>query len=113
MSVALSPEHRSAQRKLVGTLSLKKSMWFEPGAGLCIWRDERSTEWGAGIPELASCFDTLGIPYIVRAELLTVGKAKQAGFTLVVPWGDLDALTRWVPSFQRQIDNALASIDES
>lgn len=114
-SMALTPEQRTAQRKLVGTLNLKSSMWFEPNGEFCIWRDQRaSTEWGAGIPELSAHFDTLEIPYVVRVELLNVGKnKKKAGFTLVVRWDDLPALTRWVPSFQKQIDNVRVEIAAS
>lgn len=88
-------------------------MWFEHDAGLCIWRDKRaSEEWGLGIPELSDYFDTLEIPYSVRVELLTVGKQKKAGFTASIRWDDLDFLTRWVPSFQQQVDNAKAEIAE-
>lgn len=109
--MALTPEQRTAQRKIVATLNLKIRMWFEPKTGFCIWRDTRASEdWGAGIPELSRHFDTLAIPYVVRPEMLTVGKQGKPGFTLIVLWHDLPALTRWVPSFQKQIDNARTEI---
>jgi hypothetical protein len=107
--MALTPEQRSAQRKLVGTLNLKSGMWFEPDVGFCLWRDHQaSAEWGAGIPELSINFDTLEIPYVVRPEVLTVREREKAGLTLIVRWDDLDSLTKWVPSFQKQIDNVRA-----
>jgi hypothetical protein len=109
--MALTPEQRTAQRKLVGTLNLKSGMWFEPSGGFCIWRDQRaSVEWGAGIPELSVHFDTLEIPYIVRPEVVAVGKSRKAGLTLIVQWNNLDALTKWVPSFQKQIDRVRSEI---
>lgn len=109
--MALTPEQRTAQRKLVGTLNLRSGMWFDPDIGFCIWRDQRaSIDWGAGIPELGAHFDTFEIPYVVRVEVLTVGRQNKPGFTLVVWWDDLHALTRWVPSYQKQIDNARAEI---
>lgn len=90
---------------------MKSAMWFEPDLGFCIWRDQRaSAEWGAGIPELSAHFDTLAIPYSVRVELLTIGKRKKPGLTLVVRWEDLESLTTWVPSFQKQIDSATSEI---
>lgn len=109
--MALTPEERTAQRKLVGTLNLESGMWFEADIGFCLWRDQRaSTEWGAGIPELSVHFDTLEIPYVVRVEVLNVGNQKKAGFTLMVRWDDLPTLTRWIPSFQKHIDGARAEI---
>jgi hypothetical protein len=111
--MALTPEERTAQRKIVGTLTRKSHMWFEPEGGFCIWRDQRaSDEWGAGIPELSQLFDVLEIPYVVRAQRRKVGKQEQAevSFVLVVAWDDLPALTRWVPSFQKDIDRARETI---
>lgn len=111
VDMVLTPEERTAQRKLVGTLNMRNAMWFEPKVGFCIWRDQRaSQEWGGGIPELSAHFDTLAIPYVVRSEVLTVGKRQKAGFTLVVQWDELPALTRWAPSFQKQIDSARAEV---
>lgn len=110
--MVLTPEERTAQRKLIGTLNMRNAMWFEPGVGFCIWRDQRaSQEWGAGIPELSGHFDTLAIPYVVRPEVQTIGKRQKAGLTLVVRWEDLPSLTRWAPSFQKQIDSARAEVD--
>ncbi|TFD82516.1 hypothetical protein [Cryobacterium fucosi] len=65
---------------------LPSRKWFDPTGDFCIWRDQRaSTEWGAGVPELSAHFETLEIPFVVRPELLNVGKnKKKAGFTLVV-----------------------------
>ena len=109
-----TPEQRLAQRKLVGTLNRQNAMWFDPNGSFCIWRDQRaSDEWGAGIPELSKHFDVLEIPYAVRAEVVPAGKRKKAGFTLVVAWNDLDALTRWAPSFQKQIDNVRDEIEQA
>ena len=110
--MALTPEQRTAQRKLVGTLNLKSHMWFELSGDFCIWRDERaSAAWGAGIPELSAHLDTLEIPYIVRVEWISAGNnKKKLGFTLVIVSGDLPKLTRWAPSFQKQIDNVSAEI---
>lgn len=110
--MALTPEQRTAQRKIVGTLNLKNLMWFEPTGEFCIWRDQQASEdWGAGIPELSKHFDILEIPYSVRVQMQNVGKRRKAGFTLVVQWDDLPALTRWVPSFQTQIDNVRSQIE--
>lgn len=111
--MTLTPEQRTAQRKIVGLLNRRSGMWFEQDAGLCIWRDKRaSEEWGLGIPELSEYFDTLEIPYSVRVELLTIGKQRKAGFTAVISWDHLDTLTTWAPSFQPQIDNAKADMAE-
>ena len=72
VDMVLTPEERTAQRKLVGALNMRNAMWFEPKVGFCIWRDQRaSQEWGGGIPELSAHFDTLAIPYVVRSEVLT------------------------------------------
>jgi hypothetical protein len=111
--MALTPEQRTAQRKIVGTLNLRSFMWFDPHGQFCIWRDNRaSTEWGAGIPELSAHFDTLEIPYSVRIQMMTVSKNnRKAGAALVVQWGDLPALTRWVPSFQKQIEGVRAEVE--
>jgi hypothetical protein len=35
------------------------------------------------VQELSAHFDTLEIPYVVRLEVITVGKKRKAGFTLV------------------------------
>jgi hypothetical protein len=111
--MAHTPEQRTAQRKLVGTLNTKNHMWFDPTGDFCIWRDQRaSTEWGAGIPELSANFDTLEIPYVVRPEVVNVSKSKKkAGFTLVVLSRDLPALTRWMPSFQKNVDRVRAELE--
>lgn len=110
--MAHTPEQRTAQRKLVGTLNTKNYMWFDPNGDFCIWRDQRaSTEWGAGIPELSAHFDTLEIPYVVRPEVVNVSTSKKkAGFTLVVPSEDMRAITRWMPSFQKNIDRVRSEI---
>jgi hypothetical protein len=110
--MAHTPEQRTAQRKLVGTLNTKNYMWFDPNGDFCIWRDQRaSTEWGAGIPELSAHFDTLEIPYVVRPEVVNVSTSKKkAGYTLVVPSEDMRAITRWMPSFQKTIDRVRAEI---
>lgn len=100
----LTPEQRAAQRKLVGTLNVKNAMWFEPNGEFCIWRDQVAEEWGGGIPELSEAYDALEIPYVVRVEVKILKKRRTAGFTIVVAWDDLPALTQWVPSFQKQID---------
>ena len=86
-------------------------MWFEPQAGFCIWRDQRdSEEFAAGIPELSDHFDALGIPYLVRVEFRTAQGRRTPGFTLVVGWDDLSVLTKWVPSFSVQVENAKAEL---
>lgn len=111
VSKGTDSKQRTAQRKLVGTLNRRSMMWFDPDLGFCIWRDKRaSVEWGAGIPELSAHFNVLEIPYVVRPEMLNTGGQAKAGFALVVRWNDLPALTRWVPSFQKQIDNARAEL---
>jgi hypothetical protein len=46
----------------------------------------------------------------VPPERLNTGRQVTAGFTLIVRWKDLPALTRWVPSFQKQIDGARAEL---
>jgi len=110
--MTLTPEQRTAQRKIVGTLNVKNYMWFDPDMGFCLWRDKRaSTEWGAGIPELSAHFDALEIPYSVQVRMMTVTKQRKAGFTLVVGWDDLPALVRWMPSFQKQIDDARVQLE--
>lgn len=110
----LTTEQRDAQRKIVGTLNVKKLMWFEPNGDFCIWRDERSsTEYGQGIPELSKLYDILAIPYYVRMEMLSVGKKQKPGFTLAVRWADLSALTRWAPSFQKQIDDVREEVEKT
>ncbi|WP_411732801.1 hypothetical protein [Paeniglutamicibacter sp.] len=87
-------------------------MWFEPASGFCIWRDQRaSEEWGLGITELGAFFDELEIPYLVRIEAIKMGKQRKTGFTAVLAWHNLETLTKWVPSFQTQVDNARAEID--
>jgi len=108
--MALTPEQRTAQRKIVGMLNLKSGMWFEPTGDFCIWRDDVASEWGGGIPEVSAHFDVLEIPYLVRIEQINTGKQKKAGFTLVVHWDDLPSLTRWAPSFQKQIDGVKGQI---
>jgi hypothetical protein len=109
--MTLTPEQRTAQRKIVGMLNLKSTMWFEPTGDFCVWRDNVASEWGGGIPEVSAHFDTLEIPYSVRLEMLNVGKPKKKpGFTLVVQSDDLPTLTRWVPSFQKQVDIMRAEI---
>lgn len=70
----LTPEPRTAQREIVGMLSLKGDMWFQPNGEFCISRDQQaSAERGAGIPGVSKYFDTLEIPYVVRVERQTVG----------------------------------------
>jgi hypothetical protein len=110
----LTPEQRDAQRKIVGTLNVKKLMWFEPNGDFCIWRDERSsTEYGQGIPELSKLYDVLEIPYYVRVEMLLVGKKQTPGFSLAVRWDDLPALTKWAPSFQKQVDGVRGEVEKT
>lgn len=108
----LTDEQRAAQRKLVGTLKRKNAMWFEPNGAFCIWRDEVAEEWGGGIPQISEAYDALGIPYIVRVEQVTVGKRKKVGFTIVVSWENLSALTRWAPSFHKTIDGVRAEVEK-
>ncbi|SDS54362.1 hypothetical protein [Microterricola viridarii] len=91
----LTPEPRTAQREIVGMLSLKGDMWFQPNGEFCISRDQQaSAERGAGIPGVSKYFDTLEIPYVVRVERQTVGKRNMSGFTLAVRWDDPPSLTR-------------------
>lgn len=112
--MALTSEQRTAQRKIVGMLTLKSGMWFEPTGEFCIWRDKTaSIEWAGGIPEFSPHFDVLEIPYSIRIESLTVRKTKKPGFTLVIAWDDLPALTRWAPSFQKQIDGVRAEVEKT
>jgi len=95
--MVLGPAQRYAQRSLVGTLTLGNNMWFDPEAGLCIWRGRQADAEGRGSTELSGHLDALNIPYSVRLELLTDRGRRQAGFTIVVAWDCLSALTRWVP----------------
>ena len=71
---ALTPEQRTARRKIFGTLNLENGMWFEPTGEFCIWRDDHaSTEWTAGIPELSMHFEVLlQIPCSVQVEMANV-----------------------------------------
>lgn len=86
-------------------------MWFDPEAGLCIWRGRKADAEGRGSTELSGHLDALDVPYSVRLEALTVRGRRQTGFTVVVGWENLEALTRWVPSFQEQIDGVRAEVD--
>ena len=108
--MTLTPEQRTAQKVLVGMLNRRSFMWFEPGDRLCIWRSQSPIV--AGAEEVSQHFDALEIPYGIRIELMKVGKQKKGGVTLTVSWDDLEAITRWAPSFQKHVDQARAQLAE-
>lgn len=106
--MALTPEQRSAQRRLIGLVRAGSNGSLSREHGLRWWREEADGEWKAGHTNLTEMFVTLGIPYEVTIEKRPTRGRARGVVGVYVPWDDLPAVVRWMPSFQQLIDQVEA-----
>lgn len=110
--MALTPEQREAQRKLIGLILRGGASWMNREDGLCIFRQELESNFNVGAHELTEHLDTLDIPYTVTLNYpMTFGQRKVKGYKISVAWDDLPTVTKWMPSLQKHIDKVDADTE--
>jgi hypothetical protein len=110
--MALTPAQREAQRKLIGLVQRGGATWMNREEGLCIFRQELQSGFSVGAHELTEHLDALGIPFTITINYpMALGKRTVRGYKVSVAWGDLPAVTRWMPSLQKYIGQVEAGTD--
>jgi hypothetical protein len=106
--MALTPDQRSAQRRLIGLVRVGSNGSLSREHGLGWWREETDGEWKSGHNDITEMFEALGIPYDVTIEKRPIRGRVRAVIGAYVAWDDLPAVVRWMPSFQQLIDQVEA-----
>lgn len=105
MTVAVAPEVRAAQRRIVSTIT---SSGVLNSDGLALWREANCGEWKATAAEIGQDLELLEVPYTTvtafRFPLASShSKAMRRGEEVRIARGDLTHLVRWVPSLKETI----------
>lgn len=106
MTEKVTPEVRSAQRRIISTVNASAVLC---GAGLAVWREEDCGEWKATATEISRDLTLLDVPHeIVRAFRYPLAKSwfkqPRRGEEVRIDREDLPHLVRWMPSLQAHID---------
>ncbi|WP_331762245.1 hypothetical protein OG524_36450 (plasmid) [Streptomyces sp. NBC_01520] len=105
MTVAVAPEVRAAQRRIVGTINASGRLNAD---GLAMWREINCGEWKATAAELSGDLDLLQVPHAVvtafRFPLATsYSKAMREGEEVRILRENLGHLVPWMPSLEQVI----------
>ncbi|MFC9803312.1 hypothetical protein ACFWGE_21465 [Streptomyces bacillaris] len=105
MTVAVAPEVRAAQRRIVSTINASGSLNVD---GLAMWREVNCGEWKATAADLSADLDLLQVPHTIvtafRFPLATsYSKAMREGEEVRIMREDLGHLVPWMPSLKQVI----------
>jgi hypothetical protein len=112
MTVAVAPEVRSAQRRIVSTINASGRLNAD---GLALWREVGCGEWKATAADIGRDLDLLQVPHsIVTAFRFPLAgshsTAMRKGEEVRILREDLTHLVPWMPSLQQTVadipDNA-------
>lgn len=105
MTVAVAPEVRAAQRRIVSTINASGRLNAD---GLAMWREVNCGEWKATAADLSRDLDLLQVPHtIVTAFRFPLAashsKAMREGEEVRILRKDLPHLVPWMPSLEQTI----------
>ncbi|MEK8141640.1 hypothetical protein NKH18_00640 [Streptomyces sp. M10(2022)] len=105
MTVAVAPEARAAQRRIIGTINTSGRLNAD---GLALWREVACGEWKATAADLSSDLDMLQVPHTVvtafRFPLASsYSKAMREGEEVRILRENLGHLLPWMPSLEQVI----------
>ncbi|MFI1700423.1 hypothetical protein ACH419_31205 [Streptomyces bobili] len=105
MTVALAPEVRAAQRRIVGTITASGRLNAD---GLAPWREVNCGEWKATAADIGRDLDLLQVPHTIvtafRFPLATSSsKAMREGEEVRILRKDLAHLVLWMPSLEQTV----------
>ncbi|MEU8526444.1 hypothetical protein AB0C77_12730 [Streptomyces sp. NPDC048629] len=105
MTVAVAPEVRAAQRRIVSTTNASGRLNAD---GLAMWREVNCGEWKATAADISRDLDLLQVPHTIvtafRFPLATsYSKAMREGEEVRILRKDLARLVRWMPSLEQTI----------
>lgn len=105
MTVAVAPEVRAAQRRIVSTITASGKLNKD---GLAMWREVNCGEWKATAADISRDLDLLQVPHsIVTAFRFPLAsshsKALREGEEVRILRKDLTHLVPWMPSLEQTI----------
>ncbi|MFD4948669.1 hypothetical protein ACFVYE_31785 [Streptomyces sp. NPDC058239] len=105
MAVAVAPEVRAAQRRIVSTVNASGKLNKD---GLAIWREVNCGEWKATAVDISRDLDVLQVPHTIvtafRFPLATsYSKAMREGEEVRILRKDLSHLVPWMPSLEQTV----------
>lgn len=107
MAEAVSPQVRSAQRRMVATV---RSCGVLNSDGLAMWREADCGEWKATAAEIGQDLALLEVPHTIvtafRFPLAnSYSQAMRRGEEVRIARKDLTHLVRWMPSLKKSIED--------
>lgn len=96
---------RAAQKRIVGVVRASCVLGL---FGLALWREADAGEWKASAEEVAADLAVLGVPHtVVGANRPPTSRSPMVrrGREIRVVWDDLPALTRWMPSLAKAMED--------
>ncbi|MFD3908849.1 hypothetical protein ACFXOL_20945 [Streptomyces californicus] len=105
MMVAVAPEVRAAQRRIVSTINASGKL---NGDGLAMWREVNCGEWKATAADLSADLTLLQVPHAIvtafRFPLANAySKAMREGEEVRILRKDLGHLFPWMPSLEQTV----------
>ncbi|CAM5385182.1 hypothetical protein [Streptomyces viridochromogenes] len=105
MTVAVTPEVRAAQRRIVSTINASGRLNAD---GLALWREVNCGEWKATAADISRDLDLLQVPHTIvtafRFPLATsYSKAMREGEEVRILRKDLAHLVPWMPALQQTV----------
>ncbi|MGW0874240.1 hypothetical protein ACWD3Z_27670 [Streptomyces sp. NPDC002740] len=105
MTVAVAPEVRAAQRRIVSTID---ASWRLNADGLALWREVNCSEWKATAAEISRHLDLLQVPHTIVSAFrfplaASYGKALRKGEEVRILRKDLVHLVPWMPSLEQVV----------
>ncbi|MDX3618927.1 hypothetical protein [Streptomyces europaeiscabiei] len=105
MTVAVAPEVRAAQRRIVSTINASGRLNAD---GLALWREVNCGEWKATAADISRDLDLLQVPHTIvtafRFPLASsYSKAMREGEEVRILRKDLAHLVPWMPSMEQTV----------
>ncbi|MFE4256634.1 hypothetical protein ACFRU3_45945 [Streptomyces sp. NPDC056910] len=105
MTVAVAPEVRAAQRRIVSTINASGRLNAD---GLALWREVNCGEWKATAADISRDLDLLQVPHTIvmafRFPLATsYSKAMREGEEVRILRKDLAHRVPWMPSMEQTV----------
>jgi len=105
MTVAVDPEVRAAQRRIVSTINASGKLNAD---GLALWREVNCGEWKATAADISRDLELLQVPHTIvtafRFPLATAySKAMREGEEVRILRKDLAHLVPWMPSLEQAV----------
>ncbi|MFE2737073.1 hypothetical protein [Streptomyces sp. NPDC059349] len=112
MTVAVAPEVRAAQRRIVSTINASGKLNAD---GLAMWREVNCGEWKATAADIGRDLDLLQVPHTIatafRFPLATsYSKAMREGEEVRILRKDLAHLVPWMPSLEQTVSDSLTEL---